>query len=72
MGVQVKNRKFAATTKRLSVDEAAKILLDHAVRYPAAFAILTKSMLKEKLKASRENVHRMAEHMPVIALEPVS
>ena len=72
VGVQVKNSKFTAVADRLSTDDAAGILLDYAVRYPRAFALLAKSMMGEKLDASGENIRRIAEHVPIIALEPVS
>jgi len=72
VGVQVENMKFSAMANRLSMDEAARILLDYALRHPRAFTLLAKSMMGEELEASGENVRRMAERVPVIALEPES
>lgn len=72
VGVQVGNRKFSATANHLSADEAVKILLDYAGHHPAAFSALARFALGETLdKVSPENVRRFAEHVPVIALEPV-
>ncbi len=68
--VQTGRRSFRAYAKRLSPEDASSVLYDYGKRYPKAFAILTGNILGERLGVSLESARRMADQVPVIALEP--
>ncbi len=68
--VQEGSRKFRAVARRLSPEDASAVLLDYGRRYPKAFGILTRNIVGESLEVSVENARRMADHVPVVALQP--
>lgn len=69
--VQFKRRKFNARAMKLGIDEASAILADYTVRYPRAFEMLTGNILGEKLEPTAGNASVMAEHVPIVALDPL-
>jgi deazaflavin-dependent oxidoreductase (nitroreductase family) len=68
--VQFKRSKFSARARNLGIDEASAILADYAVRCPRAFEVLTGNILGEKLEPTAVNASVMAEHVPIVALDP--
>ncbi|MBN1305412.1 MAG: nitroreductase family deazaflavin-dependent oxidoreductase [Anaerolineales bacterium] len=68
--VQVRNRIFSARAERLPVEQAVENLFVYCQKSPLAFRELTGVMLGQKLEATRENCRRLAESVPLVALQP--
>jgi deazaflavin-dependent oxidoreductase (nitroreductase family) len=66
--VNVGSRRFETDARRLSIDEAARALGAYAIRHPIAFRQLSRFMVGEKLGASPEDVRKLAERIPLVAL----
>lgn len=69
--VQVGRQRFKATARPLSVGEAQDKLHTYAQHYPAAFRQLSFLIMGARLEANREDVRKMAEKIPLVALHPV-
>jgi hypothetical protein len=67
--VQVGGRSFQAQATILSVAEAEEELLDYAHKHPAAFRELAKFMMGERLEATREDCSKLAQSIPLVALQ---
>jgi deazaflavin-dependent oxidoreductase (nitroreductase family) len=67
--VQVGERNFRAHATILSVAEAEEELLGYAHKHPAAFRELAKFMMGEHLEATREDCGKLAQSIPLVALE---
>lgn len=67
--VQVGRRSFQAHATRLSVAEAEEELLDYARKHPAAFRELAKFMVGDHLGATKEDCNRLAQSIPLVALQ---
>lgn len=67
--VEVGRRSFQAHATILSVAEAEEELLDYAHKHPAAFRELAKFMIGEHLEATREDCSRLAQSIPLVALQ---
>jgi deazaflavin-dependent oxidoreductase (nitroreductase family) len=70
VSVQVGRRRMKAIANPLSVDEAQEKLLAYANKYPAAFRQLSKLMMGQRLDPSQEDILKMAEKIPLVALQP--
>lgn len=68
--IQVGRRKLKARAVPLSLDEAQEKLLGYAHKYPAAFRELSHLMMGEHLDATRDDILKMAEKIPLIDLHP--
>ena len=66
--VDVGNRHFATLAKRLSMDEAQKHMETYARKHPFAFRQLSGIMLGEHLDPTAENLRKLAEKIPMVAL----
>jgi len=69
--VNVGRRKFAATAARVPTAEAEREYLDYARRHPLAAAELTRLMLDQPTKNDQENAHRLANSVPLVALQSI-
>ena len=67
--VQVGGRSFQAQATILSVAEAEEELLGYAHEHPAAFRELAKFMMGERLEATREDCGKLAQSIPLVALQ---
>jgi deazaflavin-dependent oxidoreductase (nitroreductase family) len=67
--VTVGGRSFQAHATILSVAEAEEELLRYAHKHPVAFRELAKFMMGEHLEASREDCSKLAQSIPLVALE---
>ncbi|GAB4458508.1 MAG: nitroreductase family deazaflavin-dependent oxidoreductase [Anaerolineales bacterium] len=63
-------RTFPATAVLMQADEAARIFLAYARRYPLAFRELSRMMFGETLQPTLEDCLRMAQSVPLVALTP--
>ena len=67
--VTIGRRHFAAAARCLSGDEAARILLVYAQRYPRAFRALAKLMVGRRLHGTEQDCHLLAQSVPLVALQ---
>jgi deazaflavin-dependent oxidoreductase (nitroreductase family) len=67
--VRVGGRSFQAQATILSVAEAEEELLEYAHKHPAAFRELAKFMMGEHLEATREDCSKLAQSIPLVALQ---
>ncbi|GAB4463561.1 MAG: nitroreductase family deazaflavin-dependent oxidoreductase [Anaerolineales bacterium] len=65
-------RTFPAAAAVMQADEAARIFLAYARRYPLAFRELSRMMLGETLQPNMEDCLRMTQSVPLVALTPKS
>lgn len=68
--VRVGRQAFTATSERLSLDAAEKMLFAYARRHRVAFRLLTKVIIGQWLRGTAEGCRTMARHVPVVALRP--
>jgi deazaflavin-dependent oxidoreductase (nitroreductase family) len=66
--VTVGRKRFAATARRLSSDEAAHVLLVYAQRHRRAFRALAKLMVGQRLQGTEQDCRLLAQSVPLIAL----
>jgi deazaflavin-dependent oxidoreductase (nitroreductase family) len=69
--VQVGEMQFEAEANQISRKEAADVLWDYALKYPATLRELTLIMLGKRLPPTRETCARLADDIPLIALVPL-
>jgi len=69
---QVGNRQFEAEANQIYEEEAEFVLWEYAQKHPFAMRELSTLMLGEKLSPTRETCARLAQSIPLIALNPVS
>ena len=69
--IQVGRRRLAAHATEIPMPEAADILKQYSERYPLAFRELCALFLGERLNPGSEAGRRLAEHMPMVAFQPV-
>jgi deazaflavin-dependent oxidoreductase (nitroreductase family) len=68
--VDSSNRRYQMTATQLPTEDAEKILLIYAGRYPLAFRELSKVLSDEQNKTVEEKCHSMAQNIPLIILQP--
>ena len=66
--VTVGRKRFAATARRLSGDEAVRVLLVYAQRHRRAFRTLAKLMVGRRLHGTEQDCRLLAQSVPLIAL----
>jgi deazaflavin-dependent oxidoreductase (nitroreductase family) len=69
VNVEVGRRSFQAYATILSVAEAQEELLDYAHKHPAAFRELANLMMGEHLEATKEDCGKLAQSIPLVALQ---
>ena len=70
VNVHVRIRQFEARAIRLPEDEATQALRDYAQHHPFAFRELGKLMMGQSLSDSEEDCRRLAQSVPLVALQP--
>ncbi len=68
VSIQVGRRKMTAEARRLSLEEAERILQRYAGEHPVALRELTR-LMGTPYDGSPESLRRMAEQIPVVALQ---
>jgi deazaflavin-dependent oxidoreductase (nitroreductase family) len=67
--VTVGGRRFAATARCLSGDEAARVLLVYAQQHRRAFRALAKLMVGQRLHGTEQDCRLLARSVPLVALQ---
>jgi deazaflavin-dependent oxidoreductase (nitroreductase family) len=68
--IHVGRRHFATLAKRLTVNEGEKHVAIYARKHPFAFRELGGIMLGERLDPTPDNVRRLTDKIPIVALRP--
>ena len=68
--VNVGRRRFAATAQRISTADAEREYLGYGRHHPVAAAELTRLMLDQPGNNIEENALRLANSIPLVALQP--
>jgi deazaflavin-dependent oxidoreductase (nitroreductase family) len=68
--IQVGRHESQVRAVPLSLSEGKEKLFAYAQSYPAAFRELSYLMMGRRMEATQENIHKMAEKIPLVALHP--
>lgn len=68
-GIQSGHHRFEAQAARLTVEQAEQELYEYAQHHSIAFRELAGFMVGERMEGSREDCHRLAQEIPLIAFQ---
>jgi len=69
--VNVNGHNFEALAVKVSIENAAELIIDYCRKHPKAMQILSKRILGIEVSCKKEDIEMLSKSLPVIRLQPL-